>query len=120
MKQSIRKYIFKDEMKLEPELISWKEYFLSLLGDLITVYKYIIRRETFVNIIFSLLIFFAYYHVFHIKGINLNWGIISGIITFPIVFAIASSFTRREQAIDAITKIKTHLYNITHNIYMFG
>lgn len=50
----------------------------------------------------------------------MNWGIISGIITFPIVFAIASSFTRREQAIDSITKIKSALYNITHNDFMFG
>jgi len=34
------------------------------------------------------------------------------------VFAISSSFTRRERAIDAFTNIKTSLLAITNNIFM--
>jgi len=51
---------------------------------------------------------------------DLNWGIISFVIIFPLVFAIGSSFTRREQAIDAVSKIKTSLYNVTNNNFMFN
>lgn len=48
-------------------------------------------------------------------GYNLTFSVISIVIVFPMVFAISSAFTRREQAIDAISHIKTRLYNITFN-----
>jgi uncharacterized membrane protein len=50
-----------------------------------------------------------------VAGYNLNFSVISIVIVFPLVFAISSAFTRREQAIDAIAHIKTRLYNITFN-----
>lgn len=46
---------------------------------------------------------------------NVNWSLVSIIVIFPLVFAIGSSFQRREQAIDAIYNIKVSLCDIFYN-----
>jgi len=80
------------------------------------------KINTFVNILWSLALFFIYkfFLVSREHSTDLNWGVISFVVIFPLVFAIGSSFTRREQAIDAVTKIKTTLYNITNNNFMYN
>lgn len=36
---TIRKYVLKDKLIVETETNSWSDFFISLIGDMITVYK---------------------------------------------------------------------------------